>query len=86
MQVPDSMKKAMAWFRHQLPTLNPKDLLPLGIDIQTGAIILGNPSTPNLLVAEFQDALGTFGIATVRFSLRTPYFTPLNHILVEVKI
>ncbi|KAF8906482.1 hypothetical protein CPB84DRAFT_389294 [Gymnopilus junonius] len=63
MQVPESLKKAMAWFRHQLPTLDPKDLLPLGIDIQTGAIVLGNPSTPNLLVAEFRDALGTFGIA-----------------------
>ncbi|KDR75835.1 hypothetical protein GALMADRAFT_156774 [Galerina marginata CBS 339.88] len=66
MRVPDPVKRAMAWFRHQLPTLDPKDLLPLGIDIQTGAIILGNHSTPNILVAEFQNALGTFGVVPAR--------------------
>jgi len=55
----------MAWVGQQLPNLDPKDLLPLGIDIQTGAIILGNQSTPELLVAEFQHAFGTYGIVTV---------------------
>jgi len=55
----------MAWVGQQLPNLDPKDLLPLGIDIQTGAIILGNQSTPELLVVEFQHAFGTYGIVTV---------------------
>ncbi|KAF9475774.1 hypothetical protein BDN70DRAFT_996181 [Pholiota conissans] len=64
--VPATFRKGFAWFRGQLPTLDPKDLLPLGIHVQTGAIILGNPSTPTLLVAEFQDALGTYGITASR--------------------
>ncbi|KAF8973209.1 hypothetical protein BDZ97DRAFT_665381 [Flammula alnicola] len=65
-RLPSVINRALAWLREQLPTLDPKDLLPLGIDIQTGAIILGNQSTPNLLVAEFQSALGTYGIAPSR--------------------
>jgi len=63
--MPETLTNAVAWFKSQLPTLDPKDLLPLGIDIQTGAIILGNPSTPNLLVAEFRNGIGTFGIVSV---------------------
>jgi hypothetical protein len=63
--VPAVLHRALVWVRGQLPTLDPKDLLPLGIHIQKGAIILGNPSTPSLLVAEFQDALGTYGITPV---------------------
>lgn len=65
--VPNSIKQALKWARGQLPTLDPKDLLPLGIEIRTGAIILGNSSTPNLLVSEFQSASGTFGIVPVRY-------------------
>ncbi|PPQ67263.1 hypothetical protein CVT25_005847 [Psilocybe cyanescens] len=64
--VPHSIKRALNWAKDQLPTLDPKDLLPLGIDIRTGAIILGNSSTPNLLVSEFQSASGTFGIVASR--------------------
>lgn len=65
LRMPAFVKTSLAWFRQQLPSLDPKDMLPLGIDIQTGAIILGNPSTPNLLVAEFRNALGTYGIVPV---------------------
>ena len=53
--------------KHQLPNLDPKDLLPFGIEVIKGAIICGNSSTPNLLVAEFQRSEGTFGIVEVRY-------------------
>lgn len=66
LRMPAFVRMSLEWFRRQLPTLDPKDMLPLGIDIQTGAIILGNPSTPSLLVAEFRNALGTYGIVPVR--------------------
>lgn len=65
LKVPAFVKMSLEWFRQQLPSLDPKDMLPLGIDIQTGAIIVGNSSTPNLLVAEFRNALGTYGIVPV---------------------
>lgn len=68
-QLPGFLKKAWVWLKAQLPNLDPKELLPLGLSIRTGAIILGNPSTPNLLVVEFQNAAGTFGIVSVGFSL-----------------
>jgi hypothetical protein len=55
----------VAWVKRQLPNLDPKDLLPLGIEVIQGAIICGNSSTPNLLVAEFQRTEGTFGILKV---------------------
>jgi len=52
--------------RNQLPNLDPKEILPLGIDVETGIIVLGNSSTPNLLVAEFRSADGMFGLLPVR--------------------
>ncbi|CAA7261639.1 unnamed protein product [Cyclocybe aegerita] len=61
-RLPTFITNALNWLRLQLPNLDPKDLLPLGIDVQTGVIILGNPSTPGLLVAEFQHAFGTYGV------------------------
>ncbi|KAH9485425.1 Protein CSF1 [Psilocybe cubensis] len=64
--VPKSIQQTLKWLRSQLPTLDPKDLLPFGIEIRTGAIVLGNPSTPHLLVSEFQSASGTFGIVPSR--------------------
>jgi hypothetical protein len=65
LRIPAFVKTSLKWFQRQLPSLDSKDMLPLGIEIQTGAIILGNPSTPNLLVAEFGNALGTYGIVPV---------------------
>ena len=65
LRIPAFVRTSLEWLRQQLPTLDPKDMLPLGIDIQTGAIILGNPSTPNLLIAEFRNASGTYGIVPV---------------------
>jgi hypothetical protein len=51
--------------KHQLPNLDPMDLLPVGIEVTKGAITCGNSSTPNLLVAEFQKTRGTFGVVEV---------------------
>lgn len=64
--IPNAVRKAIIWVKHQLPNLDPKDLLPFGIEVIKGAIICGNSSTPNLLVAEFQRSEGTFGIVEVR--------------------
>ncbi|KAG6849567.1 hypothetical protein H0H93_007348 [Arthromyces matolae] len=52
-----------------MPSLDPKDLLPLGIEITKGAITCGNNSTPNLLVAEFRRSEGTFGLIQARSKL-----------------
>ncbi|KAJ6625576.1 hypothetical protein B0H10DRAFT_1782666 [Mycena sp. CBHHK59/15] len=65
-RLPMSVQNAWHWVRRQLPTLDPKDLLPLGIQVTKGAIICGNPSTPNLLVAEFQRTEGMFGVVQSR--------------------
>jgi hypothetical protein len=56
----------LIWFKRQLPSLDPKDLLPVGIEATKGAIVCGNGSTPSLLVAEFSKAEGTFGIVQAR--------------------
>jgi hypothetical protein len=69
LRIPTTIQNAFAWLKRQLPNLDPKDLLPLGIEVTTGALILGNPSTPHLLVAEFHSAEGTFGVLAVRLWL-----------------
>ncbi|KAG6832605.1 hypothetical protein H0H92_014441 [Tricholoma furcatifolium] len=61
-RVPRRLQKALAWVKGQLPSLDPKDLLPLGIEITKGAITCGNNSTPTLLVAEFRRSEGSFGL------------------------
>ncbi|KAJ6593973.1 hypothetical protein B0H19DRAFT_1365929 [Mycena capillaripes] len=66
LRLPVAVQNAWHWVRRQLPTLDPKDLLPLGIEVVKGAIICGNPSTPNLLVAEFRRTEGMFGIVQSR--------------------
>ena len=63
--MPSFVVKGLSWIRNQMPSFDSKDLLPLGIKIQKGAIILGNASTPTLLVAEFQNAIGTYGVVPV---------------------
>ncbi|KAH7913899.1 hypothetical protein BJ138DRAFT_527505 [Hygrophoropsis aurantiaca] len=54
------------WIKRQMPYLDPKDLLPISLEGFKGAITCGNASTPNLLVAEFHRAEGTFGIVPSR--------------------
>lgn len=63
---PPFIRIALVWLKRQLPSLDPKDLLPIGIDATKGAIVCGNRSTPSLLVAEFSQAHGTFGIVQAR--------------------
>ncbi|OBZ68127.1 hypothetical protein A0H81_11865 [Grifola frondosa] len=65
-RTPTIVKRAANWLRLQLPNLDPKDLLPISIEATKGAIICGNASTPNLLVAEFNGAEGTYGIVEAR--------------------
>ncbi|KAF8633289.1 hypothetical protein AX17_004464 [Amanita inopinata Kibby_2008] len=61
LRVPLIMRNALRWFKGQLPNLDPMDLFPVGIEGTKGVIILGNHSTPCLLVSEFQRAEGTYG-------------------------
>ncbi|KAH8828053.1 hypothetical protein DL96DRAFT_1601498 [Flagelloscypha sp. PMI_526] len=63
---PRRIQSAVDWMRKQLPHLDPKDLLPLGLHISKGAIVIGNASTPNLLVADFKTAKGNFGVVQAR--------------------
>ena len=37
------------------------------MEVEKGAIICGNASTPNLLVAEYKKAEGTYGVVPVNF-------------------
>ncbi|GLB37483.1 putative fermentation associated protein [Lyophyllum shimeji] len=69
LRIPHGVWRAIAWIKRQLPNLDPKDLLPLGIEVTKGAIICGNHSTQNLLVAEFHSSEGTFGIVEPRSKL-----------------
>lgn len=66
LRVPATIQQALTWFRQQLPVLDPKELLPLGIQVSKGAIICGNGSTSNLFVAEFNVCQGTFGVTKAR--------------------
>lgn len=59
------IRATFAWIKRQLPHFDPNDLLPFGIEVIKGAIICGNSSTPNLLVAEFTRTEGTFGVVKV---------------------
>ncbi|TFK54421.1 hypothetical protein OE88DRAFT_1676060 [Heliocybe sulcata] len=59
-------RRSVDWIKGQLPRLDPTDLLPLGIEVTKAAVICGNASTPDLLVVEFKDAEGTFGIVPSR--------------------
>lgn len=69
MKPPRFLLRSYAWAKKQLPSLDPKDLLPIGLEATKGAIICGNASSPSLLVSEFERADGTFGIVQARSKL-----------------
>ncbi|KZT72059.1 hypothetical protein DAEQUDRAFT_664662 [Daedalea quercina L-15889] len=66
LKTPSYLKRFVSWMRLQLPNFDPKNLLPMGLEASKGAIICGNASTPNLLIAEFSEARGTYGIVQAR--------------------
>ncbi|PFH51536.1 hypothetical protein AMATHDRAFT_74889 [Amanita thiersii Skay4041] len=72
LRIPLIVRPALDWFKGQLPSLDPMDLFPVGIEGVKGAIICGNSSTPQLLLAEFQRAEGTYGYVSAR-SKHDPY-------------
>lgn len=74
--------------RRQLPVLDWKDILPLGIEVINGILIAGNASTPNLLVTEFARAVGTYGHVESRskFDLyKEIYSFKLEEVLVRLE-
>ncbi|KAA1471307.1 hypothetical protein DENSPDRAFT_799140 [Dentipellis sp. KUC8613] len=60
------IRRTMEWFTSQLPNLDPKSLLPVSFEGVKGAILCGNASTANTLVAEFSRASGVFGTVPAR--------------------
>lgn len=62
---PPIIHAAINWIKRQMPYLDPKDLLPISIEVFKLAIVCGNSSTPSLMVAECHRADGTFGIVRV---------------------
>ncbi|KAH9935463.1 uncharacterized protein B0H18DRAFT_1114206 [Fomitopsis serialis] len=66
LKAPSHIKRLVSWIRLQLPNFDPKNLLPMGVEVSKGAIICGNASTPNLLIAEFSQTEGTYGIVQAR--------------------
>jgi hypothetical protein len=56
----------------QLPTLDLKDLLPIGIEIAKAVVICGNGATRSVLIFEFQRADGVVGIVPVSLAIITP--------------
>jgi hypothetical protein len=66
LRVPSVFLRLVKAIKDEMPHLDPLDLLPLGFDIKKGAIIIGNPSTPSILVAEFAESSGTYGITESR--------------------
>lgn len=65
LHMPSFVIRGLAWLKTQMPSFDPKNFLPFGIEIQTAAVILGNSATPNLLLAEFRNAFGTYGVVPV---------------------
>ncbi|KAF9241526.1 hypothetical protein BU15DRAFT_87119 [Melanogaster broomeanus] len=65
-KAPPVIHAVLNWIKRQLPYLDPKDLLPISIEVLKLAIVCGNSSTPNFLVAECHRADGTFGIVRAR--------------------
>ncbi|TDL24302.1 hypothetical protein BD410DRAFT_116796 [Rickenella mellea] len=64
--MPVFLSESLSWLRRQLPYLDPKNLLPFSFDATKAAIICGNNSTENLLMAQFTTARGTYGIVQSR--------------------
>lgn len=64
-EAPSATTVGLRWIKSQLPVFEFSDFLPLSIDVANGAIVCGNASTPNLLVAEYKRAEGTFGVVPV---------------------
>lgn len=52
------------------------EILPIDLDVHRGAIVLGNFSTPSLLVATFLDANGSYNVVPV-IILTTP--SPISY-------
>ncbi|KAF9227418.1 hypothetical protein BS17DRAFT_747957 [Gyrodon lividus] len=65
-KAPPIIHAALKWIKRQMPYLDPKDLLPISIEVFNLAVVCGNPSTPNLMIAECNRAEGTFGIVRAR--------------------
>ncbi|EIN11333.1 hypothetical protein PUNSTDRAFT_98433 [Punctularia strigosozonata HHB-11173 SS5] len=84
-RVPRFLDRLADWFYGQLPRLDPKDLLPIQIQVSKAAVTCGNASTTNILVVEFGKAEGVAGIVPSR-SICDKYKQNVNLSFHEVRI
>lgn len=65
----DTIQRLLIWVRSQLPSLDPKDILPLSIEITKAVIVCGNAATPSLMTIDIRQGDGVFGIIPVSAGL-----------------
>jgi hypothetical protein len=71
---------------HQLPSLDVRDIMPVGLEASRAAIVCGNESTPELLVSEFRHAEGTYGFVQVSTCNLVTLSYPRVHLSGEIPI
>lgn len=81
-RTPNVIKGWLIKLKRQLPSLDPKDLLPVSLEIVKGAFIIGNESTPTLLVAEYRKSEGTYGIVAVNADSCFSFESSVSHCIV----
>jgi len=64
-RLPAAVSNALSWLKCQFPKFDIDVLLPIGLEAMKGAIVCGNPSTPELLVAQFYHVDGLYGFVKV---------------------
>jgi hypothetical protein len=57
--------RGIDYLRGQLPSLDPKDLLPLSLEVSKLIVTCGNAATPNLLVFDAHRTEGIVGVVPV---------------------
>lgn len=49
-----------------MPEIDFNEILPVGLIIGKGALIIGNDSTPSILIMDLANGSGTYGVSQVR--------------------
>jgi hypothetical protein len=75
------VQRLLIWLRSQLPSLDPKDVLPLSIEITKAVIVCGNAATPSLMTIDIQQGDGVFGIIPVSVGLQNVNYFSTNRVV-----
>lgn len=49
-----------------MPEIDFNEILPVGLIIGKGALVIGNDSTPSILIMDLASGSGTYGVSQVR--------------------